>query len=42
MNGESYRLAQSTERRRLSSKPTPADAAAGEHIDQETGENLPS
>ena len=41
MNGESYRLAQSTARRRLSSKPAPADDVVDERIDQNTGEILP-
>ena len=41
MNGESYRLAQSTARRRLSTKAAPVDAAAGEPIDRDTGEILP-
>jgi DNA replication protein DnaC len=41
MNSESYRLAQSTARRRLSTKAAPVDAAAGEQIDPDTGEILP-
>ena len=41
MNGESYRLAQSTARRRHSTKATPAEAVAGEQIDPDTGEILP-
>jgi DNA replication protein DnaC len=41
MNGESYRLAQSTARRRLSTKAASVDAAAGEPIDRDTGEILP-
>jgi len=40
MNGVSYRLAQSTARRRPSKKAAPSDAAADEHIDQDTGEIL--
>jgi len=40
MNGDSYRLAQSTARRRSSTKAVPAEAAAGEQIDQDTGEIL--
>jgi DNA replication protein DnaC len=40
MNGDSYRLAQSTARRRPSTKAVPAEAAAGEQIDQDTGEIL--
>lgn len=42
MNGESYRLAQSTARRRLSAKAAPTDAAAGDSSDPDTGEILPS
>jgi DNA replication protein DnaC len=42
MNGESYRLAQSTARRRLSTKAAPTDAAAGDSSDPDTGEILPS
>jgi DNA replication protein DnaC len=41
MNGESYRLAQSTARRRLSTKAAPTDAAAGSSSDPDTGEILP-
>jgi DNA replication protein DnaC len=41
MNGESYRLTQSTARRRPATKAAPADAAAGEQIDPDTGEILP-
>jgi DNA replication protein DnaC len=41
MNGESYRLAQSTARRRLSTKVAPTDAAAGDSSDPDTGEILP-
>ncbi|TPG37494.1 ATP-binding protein [Roseomonas nepalensis] len=41
MNGESYRLAQSTARRRHSTKAAPAEAVAGEQIDPDTGEILP-
>ena len=41
MNGESYRLAHSTARRRLSIKPGRDDAATGEAINPETGEILP-
>ena len=41
MNGESYRLAQSTARRRLSTKAAPTDAAAGDSSDPDTGEILP-
>jgi len=37
MNGESYRLAQSTARRRPSTKTAPADLAADEQIDPATG-----
>jgi DNA replication protein DnaC len=40
MNGESYRLAQSTARRRLSKQAAPGDAAADEHINHDTGEIL--
>ncbi|WP_198373844.1 ATP-binding protein, partial [Roseomonas rosulenta] len=40
MNGVSYRLTQSTARRRQSKKAAPGDAAAGEQIDQNTGEIL--
>ncbi len=42
MNGESYRLAQSTARRRLSTKAAPTDAAGGDSSDPDTGEILPS
>lgn len=42
MNGESYRLAQSTARRRQSTKAAPTDAAAAEQIDPDTGEILTS
>jgi DNA replication protein DnaC len=41
MNGESYRLAHSTARRRLSTKAGRDDAATGEAISPETGEILP-
>jgi len=41
MNGESYRLTQSTARRRMPSKAASADADTAEHIDQDTGEILP-
>lgn len=41
MNGVSYRLAQSTARRRPSTKAAPADVAADEQIDQDNGEILP-
>jgi DNA replication protein DnaC len=41
MNGESYRLAQSTARRRLATEAAPAAAAAGDSIDPDTGEILP-
>ena len=41
MNGESYRLAQSTARRRLASKVAPTEAAAGNSNDPDTGEILP-
>jgi DNA replication protein DnaC len=41
MNGESYRLTQSTARRRLATKPASADAVADERIDHDTGEILP-
>ena len=40
MNGESYRLAQSTARRRLATEASPAVAAAGDSIDPDTGEIL--
>lgn len=40
MNGVSYRLAQSTSRRRQSTKAAPGDVAAGEQSDQDTGEVL--
>jgi DNA replication protein DnaC len=40
MNGESYRLAQSTARRRPSMKAAPADAAAGNSSGPDTGEIL--
>jgi DNA replication protein DnaC len=42
MNGDSYRLAQSTARRRLSSKAAQHDAATGEQINPDTGEILPA
>lgn len=42
MNGDSYRLAQSTARRRLSSKTAQDDTATGEQIDPDTGEILPA
>ena len=38
MNGESYRLAQSTARRRLATKATPTEAAAGDRSDSDNGE----
>lgn len=41
MNGESYRLTQSTARRRLATKTTPTNAAADDHSDPDTGEILP-
>ena len=41
MNGESYRLAHSTARRRVSAKAAPDDAATSEQINQDTGEILP-
>lgn len=41
MNGESYRLAQSTAQRRLATKATPGDAAAGDSADPDTGKILP-
>jgi len=41
MNGDSYRLAQSTARRRLSSKAAQDDTATGEQINPDTGEILP-
>lgn len=41
MNGESYRLAHSTARRRVSAKAAPDDVATGEQINQDTGEILP-
>ncbi len=40
MNGDSYRLAQSTARRRLSSKAAQDDTATGEQINPDTGEIL--
>ena len=42
MNGDSYRLAQSTARRRLSSKAAQVDTATGEQINPDTGEILPA
>jgi DNA replication protein DnaC len=42
MNGDSYRLAQSTTRRRLSSKAAQDDTATGEQINPDTGEILPA
>ena len=42
MNGDSYRLAQSTARRRLSSKAAQDDTATGEQINLHTGEILPT
>jgi len=42
MNGDSYRLAQSTARRRLSSKAAQDDTATGEQINPHTGEILPT
>ena len=42
MNGESYRLAQSTARRRPSAKASPDDAVAGASSAPDTGEILPS
>jgi DNA replication protein DnaC len=41
MNGESYRLTQSTARRRMASKSASAGADADERIDKDTGEILP-
>jgi DNA replication protein DnaC len=41
MNGESYRLAHSTARCRLSTKAAPANATTGEQIIPDTGEILP-
>ena len=41
MNGESYRLAQSTARRRLATKATPTNVAAGNGSDPDTGEIPP-
>jgi DNA replication protein DnaC len=41
MNGESSRLAHSTARRRLSTKAALDEAAAGEQINQDTGQILP-
>jgi hypothetical protein len=41
MNGESYRLAQSTARRRLATKAAPTNAATGDRSDPDTGEILP-
>lgn len=38
MNGESYRLAQSTARRRLATKAAPSNVAAGDGSDPDTGE----
>ncbi|MFC7478280.1 IS21-like element helper ATPase IstB [Dankookia sp. GCM10030260] len=42
MNGESYRLAHSTARRRPPAKAVPAEAATGEQIVSDTGEILPA
>ena len=42
MNGESYRLAQSTARRRPSAKAAPADTSTGYDSDPDTGEILPA
>jgi DNA replication protein DnaC len=42
MNGDSYRLAQSTARRRLSSKAAQDDTATREQINPDTGEILPA
>jgi DNA replication protein DnaC len=42
MNGDSYRLAQSTARRRLSSKAAQDDTATGEQINPDTSEILPA
>jgi DNA replication protein DnaC len=42
MNGDSYRLAQSTARRRLSSKAARDDTAPGEQINPDTGAILPA
>jgi DNA replication protein DnaC len=42
INGDSYRLAQSTARRRLSSKAAQDDTATGEQINPHTGEILPT
>jgi hypothetical protein len=41
MNGESYRLTQSTARRRMAAKAASADDDADERIDQNTDEILP-
>jgi len=41
MNGESYRPAQSTARRRLATKAAPTNAATGDRSDPDTGEILP-
>ena len=41
MNGESYRLAQSTARRRLATKAAPTNVAADNGSDPDTGEILP-
>ena len=41
MNGESYRLAQSTTRRRLATKAAPTNVAAGNDSDPDTGEIPP-
>jgi hypothetical protein len=41
MNGESYRLTQSTARRRPATKATPADVAVANSRDPDTGEILP-
>jgi DNA replication protein DnaC len=42
MNDDSYRLAQSTARRRLSSKAAQDDTATGKQINPDTGEILPT
>ena len=42
MNGDSYRLAQSTARRRLPSKAAQDDTATGEQVNPDTGEILPT
>ena len=42
MNGDSYRMAQSTARRRLSSKAAQDDTATGEQVNPDTCEILPT